>query len=282
MGAAEDNWLDCRCGQRHWGVFGAAGLLVWHRGNVLLQLRADRSHHGGTWALPGGARRRGESPLATALREGREEAGLRADRLSPAWRVIADHTGWAYTTIGAEAGADPLEGPANWETARLEWVEVEAVAGFDLHPGLRQVWPTLRDLVGKRATLVVDAANVVGSTPDGWWRDRAGAARRLLAELEPVARRGLANTGDGPPNAWYPKLVLVVEGQARGIGPGEGVDVVEAPGGGDDQIVTEARRAVAAGAGPVEVATADKALIARLRLVGAGVMRPGTLLQAIR
>ena len=39
--------------------------------------------------------------------------------------------------------------------------------------------------------LIVDAANVVGSVPDGWWRDRAGAARRLRDALRPVAGDGL-------------------------------------------------------------------------------------------
>jgi len=36
---------------------------------------------------------------------------------------------------------------------------------------------------------VVDAMNVVGSRPDGWWRDRAGAVERLLARLEEWAER---------------------------------------------------------------------------------------------
>ncbi len=35
----------------------------------------------------------------------------------------------------------------------------------------------------RTALIVVDAANVVGSRPDGWWRNRAGAARRLLVQL---------------------------------------------------------------------------------------------------
>jgi hypothetical protein len=100
--------------------------------------------------------------------------------------------------------------------------------------------------------------------------------------LEVLAERGLANLGDEPPSGWYPRLVLVVEGQARGIGPGKRVEVVDSPGEGDDQIVADARRAVAANLGPVEVATADKGLIARLRTAGAAVMRPGALLRQIR
>jgi 8-oxo-dGTP pyrophosphatase MutT (NUDIX family) len=281
-GGPEDNWHQCRCGGRHWGVFGAAGLLVSRGRQVLLQLRGARSHHGGTWALPGGARRPGERPLAAALRESWEEAGLAPAALAPRWWVIADHIGWTYTTVGAEAAGDPLQGAGNWETDRLEWVAWEAVATWDLHPGLRQAWPDLLALAGRRATLIVDAANTMGSRPDGWWRDRAGAARRLRGELEPLAATGLADLGQGPPAGWYPEVVLVVEGQARGIGQGQAVKVVDAPGEGDDQIVAEAARAVAAGLGPVEVATADKGLIRRLEAIGAGAMRPGALLSAIR
>jgi 8-oxo-dGTP pyrophosphatase MutT (NUDIX family) len=261
---------------------GTAGLLVSHGDRVLLQLRSANSHNGGTWGLPGGARRAAESPLKTALREASEEAGLDAERLSPTWWVIADHVGWTYTTIAAQAEADPLGGPSNWETTRLEWVEPGRVAGFNLHPGLRQMWPTLELLVAQRATLIVDAANVMGSRPDGWWKDRAGAARRLRDELEPLAVRGLANTASTAPAGWYPQLVLVVEGQARGIGQGKNVTVVDAPGEGDDEIVAQARAAVARGAGPVEVVTADKGLTARLVAAGATVMRPGGLLQVIR
>jgi ADP-ribose pyrophosphatase YjhB (NUDIX family) len=265
-----DHWHECACGQRHWGPFGAAGLLVSRGDQVLLQLRSERSHHGGTWGLPGGARRQGEAALEAAAREGREEVGLDWDLLKPAWWVIADHGGWSYTTVGAEApvGADPVAGPSNWETSALAWVGRDQVADRELHPGLAQAWPTLEPLIGRRATFVVDAANVVGSRPDGWWRDRAGAARRLRGQLEPLARRGLANIWSEAPNGWYPELVMVVEGQARGIGQGESVTVVEAPGEGDDEIVAQARRAAQAGLGPVLYASADKGLIARLTRLG--------------
>jgi hypothetical protein len=39
-------------------------------------------------------------------------------------------------------------------------------------------------------TIIVDGANVVGSRPDGWWRDRAGAAVRLHDNLATLAERG--------------------------------------------------------------------------------------------
>ncbi|TDC70074.1 hypothetical protein E1193_30120, partial [Micromonospora sp. KC606] len=57
-----------------------------------------------------------------------------------------------------------------------------------------------------RPLLIVDGANVVGSRPDGWWRDRAGAAARLRDALAPLAAQGL------PPELSPPvEVVLVVE-----------------------------------------------------------------------
>jgi hypothetical protein len=83
--------------------------------------------------------------------------------------------------------------------------------------------------------LVVDAANVVGSVPDGWWRDRVGATVRLRDAL--AATDDLPDTDGGPPVPGPLEVVLVVEGQARGVPSVPGVRVVAAPGSGDDAIV---------------------------------------------
>jgi 8-oxo-dGTP diphosphatase len=50
-------------------------------------------------------------------------------------------------------------------------------------------------------TIVVDVANVMGSRPDGWWRDRAGAAVRLHAQIARLAASGrvILPDGDHPP-----------------------------------------------------------------------------------
>jgi hypothetical protein len=118
--------------------------------------------------------------------------------------------------------------------------------------------------------LVVDAANVVGSRPDGWWKDRAGAARRL--------HEGLA-VADTP----YDEVVLVLEGAAKGgVRPGRDghLRTVHAPRSGDDTIVAEARAAAERGH-RVTVVTADRMLQARVQGLGAVALSPSWLLDQL-
>ncbi|MEU3286533.1 NTP pyrophosphohydrolase [Streptomyces longwoodensis] len=110
--------------------------------------------------------------------------------------------------------------------------------------------------------VIVDGANVVGSVPDGWWRDRRGAAERLRDLL---AARGLPGH-DGPV-----EVVLVVEGAARGVASVPGVQVESAPGSGDDHMVdlvarSPGRRRL--------VVTADRELRRRVTELGAEVTGP--------
>ncbi|KUL67311.1 NTP pyrophosphohydrolase [Streptomyces violaceusniger] len=125
--------------------------------------------------------------------------------------------------------------------------------------------------------VVVDAANVIGSVPDGWWRDRRGAAERLRDRLAVLARTGLADRPGVPGWATRPPvdIVMVVEGAARGIEPVAGVRVESAPGSGDDQIV----RVVAARdeGRPCLVVTADQELRARVTALGARTTGPRSI-----
>ena len=173
---------------------------------------------------------------------------------------------------------------------------------------------------GPELTVIVDGANVVGSRPDGWWRDRAGAAVRLHDELAKLAARGaagipaeqLATEGDrgpaspgaggarpGAPGPVTVVVIMVLEGAARAAGPriaerarvaaqaapgsadagrpGEGdggtVQVVSAPGSGDDEIV----RLAQSRPGRRIVVTADRELRRRCLAVGAQVAGPSWL-----
>ncbi|MFI9827326.1 NTP pyrophosphohydrolase [Streptomyces sp. NPDC051913] len=113
--------------------------------------------------------------------------------------------------------------------------------------------------------VIVDAANVVGSVPDGWWRDRRGAAERLRDRL----------AADGLPGHEGPvELVLVVEGAARGVESVPRVRVESASGSGDDRMV----ELVAGAAGrEVLVITADRELRRRVTELGADVAGPRTV-----
>jgi hypothetical protein len=121
--------------------------------------------------------------------------------------------------------------------------------------------------------LIVDAANVVGAVPDGWWRDRAGAARRLRDALTPVATEGLAPAGGrGEPIAPPIEVALVVEGRARGLASVDGVRVIDAHGSGDDTIVELVRTAEPDR--PIVVVTADRGLRQRINQDNVTVLGP--------
>ncbi len=129
--------------------------------------------------------------------------------------------------------------------------------------------------------VVVDAANVVGSVPDGWWRDRAGAAGRLRDGLAPLAEHGLPVTHGVPDwaSAGPVEIVLVVEGAARKVAAVPAVAVLAADGSGDDAIVDLVADRLSSSP-PVPhclVITADRELRDRVRRLGAAVAGPRTV-----
>jgi len=117
--------------------------------------------------------------------------------------------------------------------------------------------------------LVIDAANVIGSRPTGWWRDRSGAARQFTERVRATVAAGRLE----------PPVTVVLEGQARG-GADEavagGVEVVHAPGDGDDTIAT-----IAQAQREVIVVTADRALAERVRAADGEVVGPSWLLDRL-
>jgi 8-oxo-dGTP diphosphatase len=147
-------WTYCSCGERHWGLRGAAGLLLTDpdRTGVVLQKRSRMVHHGGTWSVPGGAIEGLEDPVRAALREAHEEAGIEADALDVVDTIVGtDHGEWSYTYVLAEAErpGDPRLG-TSWEADRTRWVDLDTVAKRRLHPGLRADWPRLLTMLGDR------------------------------------------------------------------------------------------------------------------------------------
>lgn len=117
---------------------------------------------------------------------------------------------------------------------------------------------------------IVDAMNVIGARPDGWWRDRAGAMRALVQQL----------TADH--HATGRRFTVVVEGGSvpddLAEHAGAGVDAVVAdrrgPDAADDRIV----RLVRDSDDPQSliVVTSDRELAARVEGLGARTVGAGT------
>ncbi len=268
-------------GRRFWGKAGAAGLLaVAPDGSILLQHRVGWSHFGGTWGLPGGARHVGETAFAGALREAHEETGIDVAALRPRFAVRLDLDVWTYTTVVVAAPSALPVAVTDRESTELAWVPSHLVTDRELHPGFAAAWPRLRPHLGTDdPVLLVDAANVVGSRPDGWWRDRAGAAARLIAALGALRIAGVPEerSGDEPlpvVHRW-PRIVVVLEGDATVAADRPGLEVVRATGSGDDEIVAQTARF---GGSRVTVVTADRGLVARVTALGARTTGPHHLL----
>lgn len=138
-----NGWVICPAGHRHWGVHGAAGLLVTDGARVLLQHRAAWTHQGDTWAVPGGAMDAHEDPFTAALREAAEETSLRPDDVEHLDEWVDNHGTWRYTTI-IVLGSPHLEvRSTNPESNEMRWWAFADVPTLDLHPGFAAAWPQL-------------------------------------------------------------------------------------------------------------------------------------------
>ena len=335
-----NGWVVSDAGDRRWGRFGAAGLLLRAADPtdpdvplVLLQHRAVWTASGDTWALPGGARDSHEEAAEAALRETEEEAEIRpadvtvraervtssmpgtvwhrpgldmrhvarmmsrlrpdqrhtdepggaksgegesggekAPRIPPLVQVSEDRVEWTYTTVVADAPG-VLDTVPNNESLELRWVPESQVAELPLMPAFAAAWDN--GLRTEPVELVVDVANVLGSRPNGWWKDRAGATTRLLEELSAGMPRTLelpggkgGDSGSGAVSesesfGWVARAHAVIEGKARDADHDGPFEIRRASGSGDDEIVslsTELDR----GPRRVVVVTADRGLKARL------------------
>jgi hypothetical protein len=118
--------------------------------------------------------------------------------------------------------------------------------------------------------LLIDAANVVGSRPTGWWRDRAGAARTFVEQVRTALASGRLDQS----------VVVALEGQARQgaeAGTVDGVTVLHAGGSGDDLMIA----VIADATDHVRLVTADRELRQRAEALGAEVVGPRWLIERI-
>lgn len=200
--------------------------------------------------------------------------------------VVMGADKWAQIRDARWYGSDAERDAA---LARLPRVLVAPRSGYDtsgaevldVDPSLGDVSSTAarkgrHDMVAPEARrrLIVDAMNVIGSRPDGWWRDRDGAARRLVASLQKLSRR----TGD--------RIAVVLDGRpipdlAEGVHDGVLVAYATRPGrdAADDRIVAEAERD--AHPETLTVVTSDHQLRHRVEALGAWVESASWLLSAL-
>ncbi|MBB2955874.1 septum formation protein [Bifidobacterium commune] len=145
-----DGWVQCACGRRHWGMNGAAGVLLARRSeetgevtHIVMQHRALWSAEGGTWGIPGGALADGESPIEGALRESYEEANITPEDIEVVGTYREEHGPWAYTTVFAfERPGRSVDPHANDdESMAIEWVPVDEVPKRKLLTAMHADWP---------------------------------------------------------------------------------------------------------------------------------------------
>ena len=150
--------MQCACGSRHWGLHGAAGLLLADRrpdgtvDAVVLQHRALWSDQGGTWGVPGGAIGPDESAAQGALRESAEEAGIPGEAVRVLGEVVLDHGTWSYTTVLAETLHPITPAATDAESLEVRWVAADDVADLPLLAAFGEAWPRLRTLLESAPT----------------------------------------------------------------------------------------------------------------------------------
>ena len=132
-----DGFIQAADGTPRWGRYGAAGVLIRHAGEegefFFLARRALWTHHGGTWAIPGGAIDLHEAPLDAALREFEEEVGFTLDSYDVVEVHEDDHGGWSYWTHLIEVRHRfDLPGSMNPELTEARWVQAHELHELDL------------------------------------------------------------------------------------------------------------------------------------------------------
>jgi RNA methyltransferase, TrmH family len=120
--------------------------------------------------------------------------------------------------------------------------------------------------------ILIDGMNVLGSRPDGWWRDRPRAMARLAARVSDFA----AATGA--------EVTLVFDGRPhrRVEAAGRGIDIGFAPGGPDaaDREIVAILRADT-DPGSIVVATSDRRLRNSVKAAGAESIGAGEMLRRL-
>ena len=142
-----DGWVECACGNKHWGLNGAAGILIVRGREILLQHRAPWVHNGDTWGIPGGARDSHETTIEGAFREAVEETGIDTALLTVLHTFTDDHGDWKYETVIARGSDGLIAHEVNDESHEVRWVDIDQVDELPLHPSFGKSWPALVELL---------------------------------------------------------------------------------------------------------------------------------------
>jgi 8-oxo-dGTP pyrophosphatase MutT (NUDIX family) len=133
-------------GGRYWGRMGA-GILFSDGKSILLLKRGGNSDHKGTWGIPGGRAKEGEAPIETAKRETKEECGS-----AEGTRIEHFHEkdGAHHFHVYLFAVAKPFEIELSGEHTKGEWIPLDEVKEYDLHPKFKDAWSAYLHAIQKR------------------------------------------------------------------------------------------------------------------------------------
>ena len=167
--------ITCERGHTHHGQYGAAGLLIRHKGGdgklrYLLQKRSVTEDDPGTWSIPGGAALEGESAHDAAWREAQEEMGALPPGIEVHHHVVDDHGNWAFTTLVCDTPEMFTPDIANSQTpdesSGYGWLTKPEIGKLPLHPGFKDAWDAVsrsreNTTIGKCAVRRVDISGQV-------------------------------------------------------------------------------------------------------------------------
>ncbi|MHA2043413.1 MAG: NUDIX domain-containing protein [Candidatus Thorarchaeota archaeon] len=132
-------------GERFWGKKGA-GIFFTNGEEVLLLKRSKKTDNGGTWGLPGGTAKEGETNLGTATRETREECGTMQGKRFDSLSENSGHHNW--TTFFYKVG-NPFDCKLSDEHTDYKWVPFDKIGNYTLHPKLQDNWDRHERVVEK-------------------------------------------------------------------------------------------------------------------------------------
>ena len=127
----------------------AAGILFTDGTKILLLKRSNEGDHGNTWSLPGGKGKDGETEIGNAIRETKEETGVKS---IPGHRIdsLSNQNGRQKFTCFIYKVSEIFDVNLSNEHTDWEWVDIKSLGSKELHPKLKEEMPRyLRSIMRK-------------------------------------------------------------------------------------------------------------------------------------